>query len=95
MGDPIDPLQGLDRLVSGGWLQDQGNGRDPADGRKRPRYPSEAKRKKATYDLDPDTHAQIRDLARSLGIRQGDLVGRILAHGLAEIEAGRLEVKTK
>lgn len=63
--------------------------------RQRARYPSEAGRVKATWDLPPELLERVRTVAGDLGVSQYQLVEKLLREGLDRYKAGDLELKPK
>jgi len=61
--------------------------------RKRPRFPSEDKRVKATWDVSAELRDRIKAKAEELGVNQYKLVEKILSDGLDRIDAGEWEIK--
>lgn len=90
---PVDPFAGSPTFqVANALMED--NGRGPHQ-RKKPRYPSEARRIKATYDLatDPAIRGDIKEISARFGVTTGRLVCALLRHGLERFEAGELDVE--
>ncbi len=52
-------------------------------------------RSKATYDLRPDTIAQIKTIATELGVPIYSVAQKFLDYALAEYQAGRLELRRR
>lgn len=63
--------------------------------RQRARYPSEAGRVKATWDLPPELLGRVKAVAGDLGVAQYQLVEKLLREGLDRYEAGDLELRPK
>jgi hypothetical protein len=63
--------------------------------RKRALYPSEENRSKITLDLDADTIAALREIARQEGVGRSvsKLAQALLDHALDEYNAGRIQLK--
>jgi len=61
--------------------------------RKRPCFPSERKRIKATWDMSPELRDRIKTKAKELGVNQYALVEKILTDGLDRIDSGNWELK--
>lgn len=70
---------------------------DDAGPRKRPRYPSEENRTKATYDLSLEIIEGLRDIAvqERLGRRPSRVAQALLVHGVEMYEAGRIEFEVR
>lgn len=72
-------------------------GKSPPRQRKHEAYPSETKRKgrKATYDLDPDTIAAVKDIAVQERVprNQSKVAEALLSYAVAQYRAGRLALK--
>lgn len=95
MDEKRDPFGGANLEIARRLIQNEAQPQAPARARrKRARYPSEAARIKATYDLaaDPDLREDIKDLADRLGVNQGLVVCALLRHAMDEIEAGQLDL---
>ena len=61
--------------------------------RKKPRYASEERRVKGTWDLQPETLERIRVLAEKLEVAQYALVEKMISDWLDLYEAGEVELK--
>lgn len=61
--------------------------------RKKPRYPSEEERVKATWDVQPTTLARMRAAAAELGVAQYSLVEKLINEGLDRWEMGEIELR--
>jgi hypothetical protein len=61
--------------------------------RKRPRFPSETKRIKATWDISPELRDRVKAKAKELGVGQYRLIEKLLVDGLDRIDAGELDFK--
>ena len=64
-------------------------------GRKRPRYPSEAKRTKATFDLDAATIEALKGIASAKGIKRGQskVAEALLMFALDAYESGAVDLE--
>ena len=68
----------------------------PEPQRKRPRYPSEARRSKATYDLDPETIAKVKEIAmrERFGKKQISVMAQaLLDYAIAQYETGAMRIE--
>jgi hypothetical protein len=74
-----------------------GDGRKPASDRKRPRYPSEEHRRKATYDLDRELIEAIRRIAAEEYLERGQsrVAQALLVYAVAQYDAGRLALERR
>lgn len=72
--------------------------REPEEStRKRHRYPTEDRRSKITVDLDPDTIAQLREIAQREGVGKSvsKVVQALLDYALEAYESGDLEFELR
>ena len=60
--------------------------------RKRPRYPSEATRHKATFDIPRELHDEIRAIAKELEVPVRDVARLFLWRGVEGFRSGELEI---
>lgn len=65
--------------------------------RKRPRYPSEEDRSKITLDLDPDTIAAMREIARREGVGRyvSKVAQALLDYALEAYELGHIRLELR
>lgn len=83
---PLDQ-EGLDDYVKSAL------GRVPIKKRKRPRYPSEVQRQKATYSIPRELHQGIREIAKDLEVPVSDVARAFLEFGLRQYHSGELELE--
>jgi len=74
------------KALGGVWIEK----RKP---RKRPCFPSERNRVKATWDVSPELRDRIKIKAKELGVNQYALVEKILTDGLDRIDSGDWKLK--
>lgn len=64
---------------------------EPKSRRKKPQYPSEKKRKRATYDCPLELQARVQVIARKLGVTISVAHNALLEDAVSRCEDGELE----